>query len=387
MQNKIILYYLAILIGSQLKIGLLYIAFVAYVFLLRLTSGQKPKWSAIQIQFFMILIIGITLSVIYVTFNTAAYRDMESMIFSNRKFLIEITFAIALYEYLRYQSMDYIIKMLFVAIVLNAVAGTVQLGMHFPQRIWMLFPEPSAAGYFYLFVFFILLSKMNKPKTYNIVSKYFMILGLAIGSKAQIILLFIVGILKYFTPLKIFAYIVTLGVIISIFKEQLMGIDVIKYNLMVLDLYLDKGLAGLRIDNGVWGTYVTRVSAIQGALICMLEHPFGIGFGSFNSWFPENMVHAGFSSPETDKILDGIYYASPKSNLLNFFVSTGIFGIGFYIYWFKQFFAIRKEQEYLFQSFIILSLASTFIELNPMYAYFMFLFILKEKEEKKKSKY
>ncbi len=376
-------YYLALLLGSQFNIGILYLAFTAYIFVLRLTLKKKQRLTFIQVQYIIILVIGMILSLIYVIFNESAYQDLDLILLSNRKYFIEIVFSVALYEFLRYKSMKYIIRMLFIAIVINVIVGTLQFATNFPERINMLFSEPSAAGYFYLFVFFILLSKMNKPNYYNIVSKYFMLLGLAIGSKAQIILLFIVGILKYLAPLKVLSYILAVITILYVFGDDIMAIKAVKYNIKVLNFYLDKGLAGLRIDYGVWGTYVTRVSAVQGAFMCIWDNPLGIGFGGFNSWFPNNMAHAGFSSPETDKIIEGIYYASTKSNLLNFFVSTGVFGIVLYIYWFRQFFAIRKEHEYLFQSFVILSLASTFIELNPMYMYFIFLFVLKEKEERK----
>jgi hypothetical protein len=245
----------------------------------------------------------------------------------------------------------------------------------------MFFPEPSAAGYYYLFIFFILMAKFKKGIAFW-TTRYFMILGLAIGSKAQIILLFIVGLLKYSTPLKLILFLSSIGLILYNFSNELLQIDAIHYNVNILKLYMEQGLSGLRLDNGVWGTYVTRISSIQGALMCIVEHPFGIGFGGFNSWYSTNMVNLGFSSPETDSIIYGALYASPKSNLLDFFVITGIFGIGIYLFWLNQFIKFAKQQSYLLQSFIALSFASLFIELNPMYVYFMILFILKEKEEK-----
>lgn len=93
------------------------------------------------------------------------------------------------------------------------------------------------------------------------------------------------------------------------------------------------------------------------------------------------MAGMGFESSETDRMFAGIAYATPKSNLLSFFVNTGIFGLALYFYWFKQFILAGKQNLYLFQSFILLTFTSLFIELNPMFVYLMFLMILKEKED------
>ncbi len=381
MIDKLIQLYLALMIGSQFKIGALYLIFVAYILATRMFAKNKIGWSKIELQFLSIVAISAILSIIYIINYPEAYADRESILLSNRKYFIEIIFAIAVYNYLKFKNLQYIIETLFYAILFNVAIGTIEIALTFPARIKMLFPEPSSAGYFYLFIFFIALEKLKEPPLYYYVSRYYMLIGLFIGSKAQIILLFFVGMLKYFTPLKVLAYITVVSSLLYLFWDNLMEIDAIRYNVGVLNLYLQKGLAGLRIDYGVWGTYVTRISALEGSIRCILEHPFGIGFGGFNSWFPINMADAGFSSAETDKILEGIYYASSKSNLLAFFVATGIFGIALYISWFIEFWKIRKKYDYLFKAFITLSLASAFIELNPMFLYFMILFILKEKEE------
>lgn len=370
-------YYLAFLIGSQFNIGLLYILFTGYVFFMKF-ANMNGEFSYIQWQYLALAIIGTVLSFVYMSLNDAAYND-PTLLLAIRKYLIQITFSIALYEFLKAKDLQYVLDIIFLSIIPNILMGTYELIQFFPERIQMLFPEPSAAGYYYLFVFFILFENFKQNIPFWL-TRYYMVLGLAIGSKAQVILLSVVAVLKYSTPLKLFSLFVVSLIILYFFKDTLLGLEVIKYNLKVLNIYLDEGLSGLKTSSSVWGTYVTRISAIQGALMCLAEHPFGIGFGGFNSWYVINMVSIPFESAETDAIFAGIKYASTKSNLLNFFVSTGLFGILFYIFWFKSFFQIRRTKEYLFQSFIILSLASTFIELNPMYVYFMILFILKEKE-------
>ncbi len=372
-------YYVAFLIGSQLNIGTLYLLFIGYVFLQKIWRLDS-SFSAIEWQYITILLIGSVFALIYMNFYDEGYADRVNIIFNIRKYFIQILFSIALYEFFKDKNIEYLLTTLFFSIVPNIMLGTYQLITTFPERIEMFFLEPSSAGYYYLFIFFILLEKFKEGIPFWS-SRYYMVLGLAIGSKAQIILLSIVGVLKYSTPLKLLLFLSIVASFFYGFYDQIMELETVQYNLKVFNLYWEQGLSGLTIDNGVWGTYVTRISAIQGAITCIFENPFGIGFGGYNSWYTTNMVDAGFSSPETDMIIYGDGYATPKSNLLDFFVATGFFGILMYLYWFIQFIQIGKSKGYLLQSFIILTLASMFIELNPLFAYIMILFILKEKEE------
>jgi hypothetical protein len=372
-------YYLALLLGSQLDMGTLYLAFIFYV-VVQMIVFEDFSFSKIQWQYLGIFVFGMMISLIYMYLNDDAYKDMSSMLLNIRKNFIEIAFSIALYEFLKYKNLEYVLSVIFISVLFNIAMGTYQLITTFPERIDMLFPEPSAAGYYYLFVFFILFEKFKENKYMFYASRYFMVIGLAIGSKAQIALLALVTLLRYSTPAKLLLLSGLLGSILYLFWSDISNITAIKYNLNVLNIYWEDGLAGLRTDNGVWGTYVTRISAIEGALRCLIENPFGIGFGGFHSWFLENMSHINFKSTETDEILAGLSYATPKSNLLSFFVVTGIVGISLYATWLKEFYIAGKQHAYLFQSFIILTFASLFIELNPMFVYIMVLFILKEKE-------
>ena len=377
--GKILQYYLALLIGSQLDMGTLYLAFIFYVVVEMILYGEM-SFSKIQWQYLFILLFGTLIVITYMLLDDNAYSDMSNIILNIRKYFIEILFSIALYQYLKYKDLEYVLSIIFISVIMNLIVGTYQLLTTFPERIDMLFPEPSGAGYYYLFVFFILFEKFKEHKYLFYLSRYFMIIGLAIGSKAQIILLAVVGVLRYSTPLKLLFFTLTIGLILFVFWNEIMGIDVVAYNIKVLNIYMEQGLSGLRTDNGVWGTYVTRVSAIQGAIMCLFDNPLGIGFGGYHSWYLDHMSHIGFKSSETDRILAGVAYATPKSNLLNFFVTTGVVGIGLYLTWLKEFYIAGKHYTYLFQSFIILTFASLFIELNPMFVYIMMLFIIKEKE-------
>ena len=246
----------------------------------------------------------------------------------------------------------------------------------------MLFPEPSSAGYYYLFVFFILLEKFRHSWP-MFLSRYFMIIGLAIGSKAQYLLLLAVAFLHYLSPKRLIIFLTILFSTIYIFRTEITSIPVVKYNMYVAKIYIDQGLSGLKGSNKVWNTYSTRIGAIEGSVRCIIENPFGIGFGSFNSWFQVHMKNSGLDNPETNAVLWGRAYASSKSNLLELFVATGIFGIILYSYIGIIFYRYRREHGYLFKSFITLTLASLFIELNPMYTYLTVLWVLLEKENQK----
>lgn len=372
-------YYLALLLGSQLDIGILYLAFILYVIVQRLLY-QDMSFSKVQWEYVSILLLGTVIVMIYMVFDDPAYADRASIVLNIRKYFIEIMFSIALYDFLRHKDLQYTLNIIYFSVLINIIVGSYEIVTIFPERIDMLFSEPSAAGYYYLFVFFILYEKFKqREKLY--LTRYFMILGLAIGSKAQILLLSIVAVLRYGTPFKFLLLLSFFGILLYFLWDKLLSLDVIDYNLKVLQIYWAEGLAGLRLDNGVWGTYVTRISAIEGAFKCLTEYPLGIGFGGYNSWFITNMIGIGFESPETDSIIYGSSYATPKSNLLNFLVATGIFGLLLYLHWFREFWKVRKVNHYLFQSFILLTFASLFIELNPMFIYLMYLFILKEKEE------
>jgi hypothetical protein len=248
------------------------------------------------------------------------------------------------------------------------------------ERISMLFPEPSAAGYYYMFVFFILIEKF-KHRWPAYITRYYLFLGLAIGSKAQYVLLLAVGFLHYLSPKRLLIFTTVLGSLFFLFRAEISSIPIVKLNLYVANVYLDGGLKNFKESNGVWGTYVTRVSAIEGSIRCIGEHPLGIGFGSYNSWFRVNMAHSGIDNPEVNAVLSGEKYASSKSNLLELFVATGIFGIFLWFYIGKYIFKYRKEHSYIFKSFIMLTLASLFIELNPMFTYLTILWVMLEKEQ------
>lgn len=379
MIQTLILFYLAFLVNTQFNFGTLKVIFVGFVFihyfLIKRQSGIG-RYSLILLSIYLIGTLG---SLIYMAFYPAAYADMTNILLRGRAFVIEIFFAIALYLFLKDKSIDYVLKLLLIGVVANAVVGSAQFLLEPFSRIKMLFPEPSAAGYYYLFVFFILVEKFRQGWP-MVGSRYFMVLGLAIGSKAQYALLLAVGILHYLSPRRLAIFLSILITFTYLFRSEIVSIPAVKYNLHVAEIYWDQGLSGLNSSNRVWNTYSTRIGAIEGSLRCIAENPLGIGFGSFNSWFQVHMKNSGLDNPEINAVLWGRAYASSKSNLLELFVATGVFGMALYAYIGSHFFRYRRVHSYLFKSFVALTLASFFIELSPMFTYITVLWILLEKE-------
>ncbi|MCF6243899.1 MAG: hypothetical protein L3J43_02550 [Sulfurovum sp.] len=331
------------------------------------------------------LLLGILLLI--TLFNTFLYVGLNGIIpqeglsvtiLNTRKYFIEITFAIALYLYLRVKPLSYTIDIIFLGIVSNIIMGIVELAMDPTHRLSMLFPEPSSAGYYYLFVFFIILHHYTGNKKFYI-SRFFLVLGLAIGSKAQYALLIFVGLLKYSTIRGMVAFLLIISALFFGFKDKILSNSAVIYNKYVLETYLEGGLKEFKEENRIWGTYVTRVSGIEGAVRCLYEYPFGIGT-AYNIWFSQNMPETGIDNPETNKVIEE-YTATARSNLLDLFLRTGIFGILIYFYIGTWFYKIRKQRYYLYQSFLIFTLSSLFLELNPMFAYLAILVVILEKEK------
>lgn len=390
MIHIIIQLYLSLLVSAQAQLGPFKLIFAAYVFIPYaffnyFVLSKKSYISKFPLILFIILLIGTTISLIYMLVDHNAYQDSENIYYRIRFFAIDIAFAIAVYLYLQNKSFRYVLQIILIGTTANALMGTYELITSPGERIHMLFTEPSAAGYYYMFIFFILIEKFNNGWSAYAV-RYYLLLGLGIESKAQYILLLAVGILNNLSPKKIIIFFSILLLIFYSLRTEITSIPIVQENLYVAELYIEGGLRNLTEDNQIWTTYVTRISAIEGAVRCIAAHPFGVGFGGYHSWFRTNMRQTGIDSIETNEIFDNKAYATPKSNLLELFVSTGIFGFFLYFYIGSYFIRYRKQYPYIFKSFIMLTLASLLVELNPMYTYLAILMILLEKERSSQEK-
>ncbi|MDD2781652.1 hypothetical protein [Sulfuricurvum sp.] len=371
-------YYLAFVLNTQFNIGILKLIFIAFVFTHSFILERRSTIGKFNLMLLGLLLYGSIGTLIYMIAHPHAL-DNITIPLRIRFTFIEIFFSIALYIYLQNKPIEYILRLLLIGVILNAIAGTIQFILEPFARIQMLFPEPSAAGYYYLFIFFIIYEKFRHGWP-MIGSRYFMLIGLAIGSKAQYALLLAVGLLHYLSPRRLIIFLSILVTFTYLFRAEIMGIPAVKYNINVAEVYWEQGLSGLNSSNRIWNTYSTRLAAIEGSVRCISENPLGIGFGSYDDWFKTNMKNTGLINSEINDVLWGKKYATSKSNLLELFVATGIFGIALYIYIGRYFYRYRHEHGYIFKSFVMLTLASLFIELSPMFIYLTILWVLLEKE-------
>ncbi len=378
------------MIGSVFKLGIVELAFSIYIYFtfFKRADYKITYFSLCFILFYLITFIN---TAIFIFLNDIPNTVLYDIFINLRYYFIQISFALAVYVYLKSKPIAYTLDIILIGVVANCFVGVLELligskriHMFFPwagsvdyERIHMFFPEPSSAGYYYLFVFFIITHYFFKSWHFYI-TRLFLFVGLAIGSKAQFILLFIVGLLKYSSPVKLFLFIGTIFTVLYTYKNEITSIPVIKYNMYVLETYLDSGLKNFKESNRIWGTYVSRISGIEGAIRCLYENPFGIGSG-YRVWFSNNMTDTGIDNTETNEIIAS-YSATARSNLLDLFLRTGIIGLIIYCYIGSGFYHIRKSHYFLYQSFIMLTLASLFIELNPMFTYIAILRVLLEKE-------
>jgi hypothetical protein len=371
--EKILFILTIFLIASQLDTGKLKIAYIGMI-LLFINIKKIDKSILFLIGIFLI---GFFNAFIYLTLNNISLVETTNLLLRNVLYFIEIFFAIAVYMYLSRKSLKEILSILKYALLLNVIVGVFQLLIFHKLRLNFLFSEPSSAGFFYCFMIFIIIYKMEKSKVANT----FKYLGLMIMSKAQFLVLGIIWFYRRTFKTKIIF--ILLGILIIAFLiPYLRAFTVFNQIFIVITSLGEYGIKGLSLDFGIYDSFVVRLSGIIVAFHTLLEYPFGIGWGSFNSHFV-NYVHANdlqyyLHGREIEGIISGEFYATPKSHLMELFVSTGIFGVAFIISLFRIFH--KSNDKYIFYAFISTILASLVIELAPFYLYLIILIVLLKKE-------
>jgi hypothetical protein len=299
-------------------------------------------------------------------------------ILENRNFTINLLFALSLYFYLSLKNVNYLKSIFYYSIIINALFGMLQLFSNY-GRIGMSFSEPSSSGYYYCFMFFIVLHYFNSGE-FKFFRNIFIPLGIVIFSKAQYISFAIWALLKSSLKVKI--------LVVSLFLIILFGaikINEVLYFRNFMSSFASNGVRGLSSEEDVKDSYIVRISGIYFGTRTFVKYPFGVGYNGFsilyNKVFSEDPLSEYINSWEINYILEKFTRASPKSNIINFIVSIGI--LSFFIFYqiFKYVKSI-KQFKYLHNAFIMLFLVSFFAELNPMWIYLMFLFVLGEIEKR-----
>ena len=378
---------IAFLVGSGLDIAILKIGFSIYVlfefFLVK--KGWKTKTNNAIWYLLIFLVIGTFNSVYQMYWGEFQILNTDNYFLRIRFYFIEIVFGICIYLFFKNRTLNYLFDILLYAIILNSIAGIIQFCANPSGRIQMLFSEPSAAGFFYCFIIFIILAKYKTTKTTYLISRIYAFLGILIFSKGQFLSLVLVSIFKASRKVKIILIIL----IIIIFNQLLDYVRLLgdKFD-QIVNLYenLSKhGIDGLNEKYKVWSSFVTRISAIYLGFLSLFENPMGLGFGGFNSYYVNWIRYSGvdLASIETDEIKKGTKYATPRSHLLELFISCGLITIFLYIKMFFKFFKLRKTHTYLYVSFISLNTVAFLLELNPFFCYIAILLVLYDKELEK----
>jgi hypothetical protein len=378
---------IAFLIGSGLDIAVLKLVFSVYVlfefFIIK--KGWKTKINTAIWSFLIFFVIGSTNSIYQMYWGEYEILNTDNFILRIRFYFIEIIFGICVYLFFKNRPVKYLFDILFYSIILNSIVGLIQFCLNPTERLQMLFSEPSAAGFFYCFIIFITLAKYKETKITYIISRIYTFLGILIFSKGQLLSLGLVQLFKASIKLKI----VLLFVLIIIISQLLDYVRLIgdKFD-QIVNLYVNLsnyGIDGLNEKYKVWSSFVTRISAIYLGLLSLFENPMGLGFGGFNSYYVNWIRYSGvdLASIETDQIKEGTKYATPRSHLLELFISCGIISIFLYIKIFFKFYKIRKQHAYLYISFISLNTVAFMLELNPFFCYLGILLVLYDKELEK----
>jgi hypothetical protein len=299
-------------------------------------------------------------------------------ILENRNFTINLLFALSLYFYLKDKNINYILSIFYYSIIINTIFGIFQLFSNY-GRIEMTFAEPSSSGYYYCFIFFIVLHFFNTGEL-KFFRNIIIAIGIAIFSKAQYISFAIWALFKSSFKVKI--------IVISLFLVILLGaikINEVLYFRNFMSSFVSNGVRGLSSEDDVKDSYIVRISGIYFGTKTFVKYPFGVGYNGFsilyNKVFSEDPMSDYINSWEINYILEKFSRASPKSNIINFIVSLGILSL-FIFYRIYKYAKSIQHIKYLHNAFIMLFLVSFFAELNPMWIYLMFLFVLGEIEKR-----
>lgn len=396
---------LALIIGSLNNTALLYtkLILVALFVTYTIVNHNILYIDSIVRIYSLFLIAGILSSILFVIFNNipADLADIPTYFFStnskfsrgisiivnlNRQYLIEIIFSICLYYRLSEKPLNTIYSIIYYSVLLNLIALIAQILLTNKFfRLSLLFPEPSSAGYFYCFVFYILSIDYFKSNLHmKIISQGFRYLGILIFSKGQLISLFILSLLK----IKLKSFMVILSVIfVIIFSYPRISNSLpneitttVTEAKIFSSFIVQDGISA----NGVASTYITRYSSIFFAIKSIVQFPFGIGFGTFDSLFSktlnsDKLPSIALSTELSDTGL-GYSYGSPRSNLLELLLSSGLIAIIIMLKIFLIFYRNRIIHKEIYNAFLLFIIASLFLELNSFFVMLTFLIVILKKQ-------
>ena len=356
--------------------------FIAYAVLYIFSGKLKIEVSSKVFAIIVVVLYGILMSFIYnpdlllnlgdvFSIQSEGARDNTRQILLIRESII-LGISMPLLEiYLRSKSYKELRFMFYFGFLLNVLFGFFQFAwnMEEGERLRLSFSEPSAAGYYMSVVLSVLLFIEGKKGTAILSAimtltlvrskAFFMVFGALLSNMAR----------SSMTKVSLLI-LVSLALVWSVSTLEIF--EVIKNFYLVV---IREGLI-LNTKMGLEETFVTRLSGIFIGSVCLVDNLLGVGIGNFHYFFLENYKEYGIYGKEISGVNTGEYYATPNSNLLEFFVINGVFSIIPLRLFFLHFRIFKFPIV-----FWVLIILSFILELNPWLYYLVFLSVYIEKHE------
>ncbi len=279
----------------------------------------------------IILLSGTLIGIIMMGFDLYPDKETQRILLRTRFFWIRVLFATSVVVYLMNQTYKDVLRFAFAIMMIQLVSGLFELIFMDTLRISMLTSEPSAAAMYYVFLVPLMIEYYKLEKKARVWIILYAIVGLFIQSKAQILiipLLIAYLVIKSKNQnLKLLAAVGILVIIVAV--PVILGIREVDRLVYFIEILKDQGLSGLTEQNKIWSTFTLRFSSVITAFQLLWEHPFGLGFGGFHSMYIDKMLsgtlQGQLTGTEIRGILEGELYATPKSMLMEYMVSCGLF--------------------------------------------------------------
>ncbi|UOY08833.1 hypothetical protein L0P88_09820 [Muricauda sp. SCSIO 64092] len=316
----------------------------------------------------------------------------SDILYRIRFFWIRIFFSIGILIYVCRLSYQQILRFVYYISVPLTIAGLFQFLEAPFERVTMLASEHSAAGMYYVFMLPLLLEyyKISKKSRFWII--LFIILGLFIRSKAQILVLPLM--LLYFVfksenkKLKRTVMgIVLVGIVSLPFILRIPQLNSINHFITVLREY---GIGGLTEKNQIWTSFTLRFSSFLTAVQLFGENLLGTGFGAFHPEYilkmTSNSVQAQMTGIEITGTLKNELYATPKAIFFEYLVSCGLFFLVPIIFLIIRFYK-SPVSNLIKASMYSLIIISLMVELSPFLTFLAINMMLLYKSTKKNGKH
>ena len=380
------MFFIISLISFNLGINEASILFTIFVFFSQRNNLKIPK--NIFIFLGILMISGTLLSFFYSSYLNISSDFHQSIFIRNRFFVIQILYSLSVAIFLIKIDKIRILYLLYIFAMINLIVGIIQLNYQIFfstfSRLSMLTSEPSSIAMFYAFAVPLLLLYLNYNKSAKKRVWSFIIIGILIVSKAQILVFLFWLIIFLFrkTMKKKIILIFILSLIVFFCAKYFLQISQVNSLIRFLSISFTEGFTGLNEQNQIYTSFTFRLSGAMASLSLFLEYLTGIGFGTFYPLYIDYMNSSELgqllSGSEIIEVLFYDGYATPKSIFLELLVSCGIFFLIPIIFITKSF--LKQNLPYLLKvSLLSLLLVSLMVELAPFLTYFSILLILKHK--------